>query len=667
MFIALVIVTPLGSQGVAVHMVLKETFIAIYTFGFLCCFVILPREKSIRYSLAPLAVLLLLLFVWAAMSIAWAANRDYAFVHLLRWATGLTVAGLALQLRSMAEVHTVLKYAFAACVMISTLACIQFLTGFEGFAQSDPPAATFANRNMATHIVVLTWLIGPYFLLTQARQSSPGQYFYAIGTALALTFLIYAQTRSAWLAMAGQLVLVVILLLSAKLLSNKFLQPGERRRLASPRTGPLMLSTAVFLVLIHFDKSGFHPVYLDTGARMSQVATLVTRTEGAQIYDRFLIWQTTLHIFSDHAVIGAGLGSFEALYPHYAAGRVIEIRRAHNDYLQTLAELGMVGTGLLLAVLALLAWHGLRSLLARPSPTQQVSQLLLVLIGGIAIVAVFSFPGQLIGPTVLLACYLGIIVNLGESQNRAPSWTLSRRSRLILGAMLVASTGSVTYINYDWMVRLELLNRQIASNGWHSPVNLHSLVQHPIYKFLVIRIARAYIEQQHPEKAESVIASYRALNPDDVVINNLLARAHINQGEFEDASSLIAHTRPLEPTGYYRSYELEMLMVSQAEETERLVPLVDKLMTEPRTMLMLEPALPRNIAIALFKLERKQEAAALLEENLSVHPFDLASTQTMVDLQLELGNVQRAETYLARAIELGADARFIARARSRLD
>jgi O-antigen ligase len=75
-------------------------------------------------------------------------------------------------------------------------------------------------------------------------------------------------------------------------------------------------------------------------------------------------WANTLQIFSDYPLFGTGFGTFGALYPpmEIDTGPVFLVH-AHNDYLEYLTELGIVGFGLLLAgilwiaVVAFLVWR----------------------------------------------------------------------------------------------------------------------------------------------------------------------------------------------------------------------------------------------------------------------------------------------------------------------
>ncbi len=63
----------------------------------------------------------------------------------------------------------------------------------------------------------------------------------------------------------------------------------------------------------------------------------------------------TWQIFLDHRWMGTGLGTFVTVYPQYASsydGRLVD--HAHNDYLEMMAETGMVGVICSLAFIVIL-------------------------------------------------------------------------------------------------------------------------------------------------------------------------------------------------------------------------------------------------------------------------------------------------------------------------
>jgi len=70
---------------------------------------------------------------------------------------------------------------------------------------------------------------------------------------------------------------------------------------------------------------------------------------------RPVFWGQTAEIVGDFPVLGSGLGTFTALYPAYdKSGANFKVSHAHNDYLEYLSELGIVGMVLLLGGILLL-------------------------------------------------------------------------------------------------------------------------------------------------------------------------------------------------------------------------------------------------------------------------------------------------------------------------
>jgi len=67
--------------------------------------------------------------------------------------------------------------------------------------------------------------------------------------------------------------------------------------------------------------------------------------------DRTALWRDAWPLVKKHTLFGSGLGTFQWIYPAYESVLPdIPARYAHNDYLQALIEVGIVGLGLLLWV-----------------------------------------------------------------------------------------------------------------------------------------------------------------------------------------------------------------------------------------------------------------------------------------------------------------------------
>jgi O-antigen ligase len=63
---------------------------------------------------------------------------------------------------------------------------------------------------------------------------------------------------------------------------------------------------------------------------------------------RPVIWTNTIEIYADYPIFGTGLGTYPSIYPQFESdGTLWHVFHAHNDYLEYLSELGIIGFGLL--------------------------------------------------------------------------------------------------------------------------------------------------------------------------------------------------------------------------------------------------------------------------------------------------------------------------------
>ena len=73
------------------------------------------------------------------------------------------------------------------------------------------------------------------------------------------------------------------------------------------------------------------------------------------VHVRFILWKPALRMWRDHFWLGVGPGHFDDRFPFYRPPDVqLRPGHAHNDYLNTLADWGVVGTALILSVWVLL-------------------------------------------------------------------------------------------------------------------------------------------------------------------------------------------------------------------------------------------------------------------------------------------------------------------------
>jgi O-antigen ligase len=113
--------------------------------------------------------------------------------------------------------------------------------------------------------------------------------------------------------------------------------------------------------------SGLFAIWLGVGWTVERFENL---TRGDISHNRRVaMLRDTWQIFQHHPWAGTGLGTLESVYPRYESyydGLVVD--HAHNDYVELLADTGLVGGVCMLGFVALLVWRGLSNLRATRNP-----------------------------------------------------------------------------------------------------------------------------------------------------------------------------------------------------------------------------------------------------------------------------------------------------------
>ena len=162
----------------------------------------------------------------------------------------------------------------------------------------------------------------------------------AILTLLPVGALFLAASRGGIVSFLVEVALVVVLVFS-------------RRRNRNQLVRSQLLAGAVVLVL-----AGVLVEWLGVGRALDRFASYrqleVTESRRTEMT------KDTLRIFFDHPVAGTGLGTLVKVFPRYETlydGKIVD--HSHNDYVEALAEMGLIGGALCAAFLVLLfgeAW-----------------------------------------------------------------------------------------------------------------------------------------------------------------------------------------------------------------------------------------------------------------------------------------------------------------------
>ncbi|MBA7521770.1 hypothetical protein ES705_13881 [subsurface metagenome] len=225
----------------------------------------------------------------------------------------------------------------------------------------------------------------------------------AIGGSIILTF-----TRGSYLAIGISSIFMFFLYLSSQ--GKSFIKEHKK----------IFVFILAFIILVTFLFALPNPLN-EPGTAISKIKERISITQLTKDYSlrrRFATWKFTTMMIKDHPILGSGLGTFKynslnyqakffdqrenrSFYPYGIADK------AHNEYLQLWAELGIIGLGVFLWLIITYFNYGIKLLKRIENKYKQ--GIIIGLMGGVIAVlidAIFGFPLHL--PATLLLFWLTI-------------------------------------------------------------------------------------------------------------------------------------------------------------------------------------------------------------------------------------------------------------------
>lgn len=279
----------------------------------------------------PLTFLVLALVVWTAVQARWlsvapARSFEYIFTNA---ALGLALL-LARELgwRFRRRLWLVAVPVLVVATFEGALALSQFFAMREGVEATGSASGTYPNRNHFAGLLEMALPIAVAAAVAFWRGPNKRWWGAAGMAAVAGLFLVgtvISLSRMGFLAALGGLFVLGVLLL------------GGRRRLAAAAFVGALLFIA-FLVL-------------PTNEWIARFAD-IAQTEDISADSRAQIWRDTLPLIRDFWLTGTGMGGYQtAFYRYKNVAPMSTVDYAHNDYLQYLAELGILGFAVGLSIL----------------------------------------------------------------------------------------------------------------------------------------------------------------------------------------------------------------------------------------------------------------------------------------------------------------------------
>ena len=305
------------------------------------------QQGKLRIIWSPLYVPLGMFFLLGvAQYAAWLTlDRSETRQALILLAVDLAFFFLTIQLFAGVPPWTLYVFGLVVLAFAGALGLFAILQDTSGASRiygvvETPGGALFGpyvNRDHFAGLMEMLIPVAIFSLVGRGGRSSLATSTLCVSAVtLGLASLLLSGSRGGLLALSGEIAI------AAGVLRRAGARTMQRRRLAMAAAFALLAGAMLF-------------AYVDPGwvaKRLGSVA-YVDSTWAEWTGTRQKMARDALHMWRDHPLLGVGLGDFETAYPRYQSFPSDEwIDHAHNDYVEVLAETGLVGALLILSALA---------------------------------------------------------------------------------------------------------------------------------------------------------------------------------------------------------------------------------------------------------------------------------------------------------------------------
>ena len=615
--------------------------------------------------------------LWSLATIIYAHNRYEGLVAWGPWAASALMFFLVSNDKYAKRrlIHLLVAVVVSG-FLCALLGIAQHLLGFSWVPQTGIPAATFANRNMAAHFMVLTFPLAVVFVLNTKRHINT--LMAGAAACVMVVFLLYTKTRAAWIALGVEIFLLFAVLIRERLRGSNV--PGWSRN-KSLAIG--LAIAAVLFVMVNVGPKGFRWRIGGLLRHIASVTDYEAKSSSAQdsarrsIALRRAVWLNTIEMIKDRPWLGFGLGNHKVFYPVYHReaeidpmfGVELQLREVHNDFLQIFAELGAVG-------MVLLAWMGFAwmKVTMRLMSSGYDGDVRLLAIGvtlavvGLCVNALFSFPFHRAIPPFTFMILIGILCSLYAGDTRQ-FYSIGARWTILCACagVLVGLTWLVRYHYLDikcdrHLFRAAYLEKKRDWRGLIAEAG-KAYRCNPARIDILSYVGRAYTEMgRHAEAVEAlrrVIAAYPSHM--NALLN--LGIAYDRMGDDENALKAYENALHIKPDYPTIHSDIARIYIRQKKLEKALEELMIAAKLDPENSVT-----HYNIGVLEMRKGRYGRAAAAFEKAVELNPeWDLAHKNLGVVYLQFLNRKKEGVEHLVKALKLNPEMEDKDRIREMID
>lgn len=501
----------------------KETFFHLLILIIVAAWLIkMIQTGELKFVRTPLDLPIVAFILMAEVSLLNSPSIQVSLRDLYRIiAVALLYFVLVNNIRTRRDVDVLLTAILITCGLVALNGALQDrgIAVFPGAVVEDwrgKIVATIGNPNFLSGYLAGGLLIAVAMLLTDLTKLKRLLVLFA--TVLMLVCLVVAFSLGAWLGLLIAIIFGCIYLTRLK--------PGKIS-LSSRKSLYFLVGIFILTLLFYFTPNPFN----------GRPTTILAQALSSQdwrggVDQRFLIWHCTTNMIKDHPILGSGIGSFKFRYLNYqyrflGNGRhsfyvpfACRADRAHNEYLQVWAEMGILGLGILIWLLVTFYRNGLRMIRAL---NDRDEKLLMVgfLAGTVAVLghSLVSFPFHIV-PNNLFFCLLMALTmagreNIYSHEDSAAGMSRSRVLTLSVKKKGIRIAGQIIIISITAILAAAIIKPFLA--------DIH------------FKKALQYTEKAQVDEVISECKQALTLDPSNGEVRLCLGNAYLNQGKYSEA------------------------------------------------------------------------------------------------------------------------------------
>jgi O-antigen ligase len=614
------LITPINYQGAMTPDLFRGVYLQL---GVLLITILwlLSLIKTPTLVIHKIMLPLIVFLIWASLSLLWTKNSYLTMTNLIIWLDGFLLFFITLQLfKTSKDIIQLLNLIVLSGVVVSIIGISQHLFDFDWITQATKPAATFGNKNMAVHFLVLIIPINIGLLLNNKNKIQ--QILLAFALTITSLYLIYANSRAGYLSAIAEVILFSIFIF--------------KHKKSSSTTHKVLILIAIVLPFI-FNFTLNKGVNIQT--RMANIVKIKANTNVTN--ERIPMWLNTLAMLKENPILGVGLGNWRIQYPLYLEAITKDTgasenkmhRHAHNDWLEIMSSLGLVGL-LLLIWIAFTLIQFIKKLLKQQKQPFVVFGLSMSFIG-LFIDGFFSFPLKLIITPLLIMVIFASLVVLNQDK---------KEIKLNIGLIFLLLIIFITLLSLSIKHSSDNLKAQVYHNNTliyqinkkydkmlGSALKAYKL--NPNKMVHQLSLAKGYFANQQMSKAQEIINTSLKNDPYNYPLLALLAKSYLKIKNFPEAQKVLERLAKFMSkhklvTQYLKNIYLHD--ISQFIKNKQYLKAKEtylKLLKIETTGINYQ-----NIAIIMFNnLNQKKESVMFFKKALELNP-NLPQAQTIKNI-----------------------------------